>query len=155
MQYGKSERLYRIAEEPMKTLKISHIGIAVPRIEEQLAFYRDTLSLPLVGVEEVPSQQVRVTFFSVGGSNIELLETTTLESPSQKFLDANQGKARIHHIAYEVEDIEAALAEMKRQGLRLVDETPREGAGGVRIAFVHPRAAGGILTELCEHPKAP
>jgi methylmalonyl-CoA epimerase len=137
-------------ENIMKTQKISHIGIAVTNIDEQLKFYRNTLGLEFTGIEIIKDQQVKVAFITVGDSRIELLEPTSKESPVQKFIDSNNGKSRIHHIAYEVENLDEAIKEAKDSGLKMVDETPRRGAGNVRIAFIHPRDSGGILTELCE-----
>lgn len=130
------------------TRKISHIGIAVKSIESSLPYYRDVLGMYFEGTEEVAEQKVRVAFFAVGESRIELLEPTSPDSPVAKFLEKN-GEG-IHHVAYEVEDLAAALAGLKAQGIRLIDETPRGGAHGTRIAFLHPRATGGVLTELCQ-----
>jgi len=137
----------------MKTKKISHIGVAVPTIEEYLEFYRGVLQLDFTGTEEVPAQKVKVAFFTIGESRIELLEPTSDDSPVKKYLDAGGGKPRIHHVAYEVDDLDAALNEVRAAGLVLIDETPRIGAGGARIAFIHPKSSGGVLTELCEHRK--
>jgi methylmalonyl-CoA/ethylmalonyl-CoA epimerase len=134
----------------MHVKKVSHIGVAVGSIDEYIAFYRDVLGLDFTGTEEIADQKVRVAFLTVGQSRIELLEPTADDSPVRKYLDANDGKPRIHHVAYEVDDLEAALAEVKAKGVRLVDEEPRVGAGGVRIAFLHPKATAGVLTELCE-----
>lgn len=128
--------------------KINHIGIAVQSIEDAIPFYRDSLDMPLVCVEEVYEQKVRVAMLEVGESRIELLEPTSPDSPVAKFLDKNG--SGIHHIAYEVDDIEAELASLKLSGTRLIDEVPRDGAHGARIAFLHPKSSGGILTELCQ-----
>jgi len=130
------------------TKKINHIGIAVKNIEASVPFYRDALGMVFEGTEEVAEQKVRVAFLAVGESRIELLEPTSPESPVAKFLEKN-GEG-IHHIAYEVADLEAALAALKAEGVRLIDETPRNGAHGTRIAFLHPKATGGVLTELCQ-----
>jgi len=134
----------------MNAKKISNIGVAVPSIEEYLGFFRDVLGLAFTGTEVVEDQKVKVAFLTVGESRMELLEPTADDSPIRKYLDANEGKPRIHHVAYEVDDLEAAMAEATAKGVRLIDETPRIGAGGVRIAFVHPKASAGVLTELCE-----
>jgi len=132
----------------MNTLKIDHIGIAVEKIDASLPFWEGVLSLPLHGIEEVADQKVKTAFIPVGESELELLETTDLEGPIGKFIAARgQG---IHHLAFRVPDIDAALAELKTKGVRLIDETPRNGAGGARIAFIHPKATGGVLVELCE-----
>jgi len=130
------------------TRKINHIGIAVKNIETSVPFYRDALGMALEGTEEVVEQKVRVAFLAVGESRIELLEPTSPDSPVAKFLEKN-GEG-IHHIAYEVADLEAALAALKADGVRLIDESPRNGAHGTRIAFLHPKATGGVLTELCQ-----
>ena len=95
-------------------------------------------------------QKVKVAFLTVGETRIELLEPTADDSPVRKFLDKKGGRTTIHHVAYEVDDLEGAIAEARDKGIRLIDEKPRIGAGGVRIAFLHPKATGGILTELCE-----
>jgi len=128
--------------------KISHIGIAVHSIDDALPFYRDVLKMVCSGIEEVPSQKVRVAFLEIGESRIELLEPTSPESPVAKFLEKNG--PGMHHVAYQVDDLQAALDEMKKGGMRLIDETPREGAHGYRIAFIHPKSSGGVLTELCQ-----
>ncbi|GFO56201.1 methylmalonyl-CoA epimerase [Geomonas sp. Red276] len=128
--------------------KISHLGVAVRSIEETLPFYRDVLGMELTGTEEVPSQMVKVAFLTVGESNIELLEPTSPESPVAKFLEKNG--PGIHHVAYGVEDIEAAIASLTESGARMIDAVPRIGAHGAKIAFVHPKSSGGVLTELCQ-----
>lgn len=130
------------------TRKINHIGIAVRNIENSVPFYRDTLGMNFEGTEEVAEQKVRVAFLQVGESRIELLEPTSPDSPVAKFLEKN-GEG-IHHMAYEVDDLEAALAELKTREVRLIDENPRNGAHGASIAFIHPKASGGVLTELCQ-----
>ena len=128
--------------------KINHLGVAVPSLEEAIPFYRDTLGMTYSGTEEVASQLVKVAFLAVGESKIELLEPTSPESPVAKFLEKNgQG---VHHVAYEVEDIEAAIAKLLAEGARMIDSVPRSGAHGARIAFLHPKSSGGVLTELCE-----
>ena len=128
--------------------KINHIGIAVQSLEATIPFYRDALSMPFKGIEEVAEQKVRVAMLQVGESLIELLEPTSPESPIARFLEKNG--PGIHHIAYEVADIEAAIAQMLASGARMIDEQPRIGAHATRIAFVHPKSSGGVLTELCE-----
>ncbi|MDQ7796763.1 MAG: methylmalonyl-CoA epimerase [Spirochaetia bacterium] len=132
----------------MNTLKLDHIGIAVEKIDAALPVWEGILSLPLHGIEEVADQKVKTAFMPIGESEIELLESTDSEGPIGKFLAAKgQG---VHHLAFRVANIEAALAELKAKGVRLIDETPRYGAGGARIAFIHPKATGGVLVELCE-----
>jgi methylmalonyl-CoA/ethylmalonyl-CoA epimerase len=128
--------------------KINHIGIAVASLEESVSFYRDNLGMAFQGVEEVAEQKVKVAMLAVGESKIELLEPTSPDSPVAKFLEKNG--PGIHHIAYEVADIAAALQALAQDGVRLIDATPRSGAHGARIAFVHPRSSGGVLTELCQ-----
>lgn len=128
--------------------KISHIGIAVASIEQAAPFYRDVLGMEFEGTEVVAEQKVKVAFFAVGESRIELLEPTADDSPVAKFLDKNG--PGVHHVAYEVVDLEQRLAALKAEGVRLIDEAPRTGAHNTRIAFMHPKASGGVLTELCE-----
>ncbi len=128
--------------------KINHIGIAVQSLEASIPFYRDNLGMAFAGIEEVPEQKVRVAMLEVGESKIELLEPTSSESPVAKFIEKNG--VGIHHIAYEVTDIEAAIAKLLSDGVRMVDEKPRNGAHGTRIAFIHPKTTLGVLTELCQ-----
>ena len=128
--------------------KINHIGIAVQSLDATLPFYRDALGMAFKGEEEVAEQKVKVAMLQVGESKIELLEPTSPDSPIAKFMEKNG--PGIHHIAYEVKDIEAAIAHMKEQGARMIDEQPRNGAHGTRIAFVHPKSSNGVLTELCQ-----
>jgi methylmalonyl-CoA/ethylmalonyl-CoA epimerase len=128
--------------------KISHIGIAVTSIDESLPFYTEVLGLEYEGEEVVAEQKVRVAFLVIGESRIELLEPTAPDSPVAKFLEKNG--PGIHHVAYQVDGLEGRLAALKGQGVRLIDETPRIGAHHTRIAFLHPKASGGVLTELCE-----
>lgn len=130
------------------TEKINHIGIAVKNLEASIPLYRDQLGMEFEGTEEVAEQKVRVAFLKIGESRIELLEPTAADSPVAKFLEKN-GEG-IHHMAYEVTDIEAALAELKQKEVRLIDEKPRNGAHGSLIAFLHPKATGGVLTEICQ-----
>ena len=128
--------------------KINHIGIAVQSLDAAIPFYRDNLGMAFAGIEDVPEQKVRVAMLEVGESKIELLEPTSSESPVAKFIEKNG--AGIHHIAYEVTDIEAAIAKLLSDGVRMVDEKPRSGAHGTRIAFIHPKTTLGVLTELCQ-----
>jgi methylmalonyl-CoA/ethylmalonyl-CoA epimerase len=130
-------------------MRIEHIGIATERIDEALAFWRDALGLDVVHTEEVAEQGVRVAMLPVGEPRVELLEPTHADSPVAKFL-AKRGPG-VHHIAVRVDDIRGALARLKAQGARLIDETPRVGAEGCLVAFVHPASAGGVLLELVEH----
>ena len=128
--------------------KISHIGIAVENIEAALPFYTETLGLEFEGTEVVEEQKVKVAFLVIGESRIELLEPTSPDSPVAKFLEKNG--SGIHHLAYQVDGLDGKLASLKGQGVRLIDEAPRLGAHHTRIAFLHPKASGGVLTELCE-----
>ncbi len=130
------------------TRKINHIGIAVKSLDASILLYRDVLGMTFEGTEEVAEQKVRVAFLAIGESRIELLEPTAADSPVAKFLDKN-GEG-IHHLAYQVDDLEQTLAGLKEQGVRLVDEKPRQGAHNSLIAFLHPKATGGVLTELCQ-----
>lgn len=130
------------------TEKINHIGIAVKNLENSIPLYRDQLGMEFEGSEEVAEQKVRVAFLKIGESRIELLEPTAPDSPVARFLEKN-GEG-IHHMAYEVADIEQALAELKEKEVRLIDESPRRGAHGSLIAFLHPKATGGVLTEICQ-----
>ncbi len=132
----------------MKILKINHIGIAVQSAKEGEKFWGDALGIPCAGSETVAEQGVTTVFFPVGESEVELLEPTSEKSPVANFL-AKKGEG-LHHIALQVEDLEAALAELKQKGVRLIDEKPRYGAGGAKIAFIHPAATRGVLVELCE-----
>lgn len=131
-------------------MNLEHIGIATRGLDEALAFWRDALGLEAVATEEVAEQKVRVAMLPVGGTRIELLEATEPDSPIAKFID-KRGPG-IHHVAVGVPDIRAALARLKAQGARLIDETPRRGAGNCLVAFIHPSSAGGVLLELVEHP---
>ncbi len=128
--------------------KINHIGIAVSSLDETIPFYRDNLRMVCTGTEEVVEQKVRVAMLQIGESLIELLEPTSPDSPVAKFIEKNG--AGIHHIAYEVADVEAAIATLVADGARMVDAVPRNGAHGTRIAFIHPKSSGGVLTELCQ-----
>jgi methylmalonyl-CoA/ethylmalonyl-CoA epimerase len=128
--------------------KINHIGIAVTSLEATLPFYRDNLGMAFAGIEEVAEQNVRVAMLQNGESKVELLEPTSEESPVARFIEKNG--AGIHHIAYEVADIEAAIAKLLAGGARMIDEKPRHGAHGTRIAFIHPKSSNGVLTDLCQ-----
>ena len=127
---------------------MDHIGIAVKNLKETLSFYEGVLGIAVNGLEEVGDQKVKVAFLPCGDSELELLESTTDDGPIARFIEKN-GEG-IQHIALRVDNIDAALAEFKKQGIRLIDETPRYGAGGARIAFLHPKATKGVLVELCE-----
>ncbi|MGY5853234.1 MAG: methylmalonyl-CoA epimerase [Candidatus Thorarchaeota archaeon] len=132
----------------MSDKKIAHIGIAVKSLDEWIPYYRDVLGLEYKGSEEVEEQKVQVAFFKIGESMIELLEPTSEDSPISKFIEKRGGG--IHHLAVQVEDIEADLAKHKESEIRLIDEEPRIGAHEMKIAFVHPKSTGGVLLELCQ-----
>ena len=132
----------------MKILKIDHLGIAVNSIEDGKNFWSDVLGLSFEGTETVQEQKVTTAFFPVGESEVELLESTSPDGPVAKYIE-KRGQG-IQHIAFRVDDIEAALQELKEKGIQLIDQTPRHGAGGAKIAFLHPKATGGVLVELCE-----
>lgn len=132
----------------MKILKVDHIGVAVNNIEEAKKLYTDILGIPHVGSETVAEQRVTTAFFPVGETEVELLESTSPDSPIAKFIETRgQG---VQHIAFRVENIEEALEELKAKGVRLIDEKPRIGAGGAKIAFLHPKSTYGVLVELSE-----
>ncbi|MBH8603473.1 MULTISPECIES: methylmalonyl-CoA epimerase [Thermoactinomyces] len=128
--------------------KISHIGIAVKNLDTSCSWYQDVLELPLEGIETVESEQVRVAFFKVGESRIELLEPLSENSAIAKYI-ARFGEG-IHHIALEVEELEERLKALREKGVRLINERPKPGAHQMNIAFLHPKQAGGVLVELCE-----
>ncbi len=129
-------------------VELDHIGIAVRSIDEALLFYRDALGLEVTTREHVPSQQVRAHFVPVGGMALELLEATTADSPIARFTD-RRGPG-LHHITLRVDNLDAALAHLEERGVKLIDQTPRPGAEGSRVAFVHPSSAHGVLVELKE-----
>jgi methylmalonyl-CoA epimerase len=126
--------------------ELDHIGIAVRDIGEALAFYRDALGLEIEAPEEVASQRVRAWFVPAGGAALELLESTSQESPIGRFVE-KRGPG-LHHITLRVDDIRAALAQLRSRGVRLIDDEPRAGAHGSLVAFIHPASAHGVLVEL-------
>jgi len=129
-------------------MKINHLGIATKGIDEALGFWADALGLENVHSEIVEDQKVRVAMLPIGESRIELLEPTSDDSPISKFLEKRG--AGIHHIAIEVDDVEAALEQLKAKGMRLIDQSPRIGAEGCLVAFVHPSSTNGVLLELVQ-----
>ena len=135
-------------EENVRSPRIAHIGIAVRDLDASLRLYQAALGLPLHGRETVESDRVAVAFLPAGGTEVELLQATDPDSPVARFIE--QRGEGIHHIAIEVDDIEETLRTLRDRGYRLIDEEPRTGAGGARVAFVHPRSTGGVLIELCE-----
>jgi len=131
----------------MKIDRIEHIGIAVKNLGEAIRFYEDILNLKCYGIEELADQKVRTAFFQVGGTKIELLESTDPEGPVGRFIDS-KGEG-IHHIAFAVDDIVSSLNELREKGVRLIDQAPRKGAEDLKIGFLHPKATLGVLTEFC------
>lgn len=128
--------------------KVDHIGIAVKNLDEALKFYEDVLGIKCVETEVVEEQKVKVAFLPIGDTEVELLESTSDDGPVAKFIE-KKGEG-IQHIAYKVDDIEKAIEELKEKGIKLIDEKPRYGAGGAKIAFLHPKSTFGVLIELCE-----
>jgi methylmalonyl-CoA/ethylmalonyl-CoA epimerase len=131
----------------MKPTHIEHIGIAVNSIEESIPYYENVLGLKCYAVEEVKDQKVKTAFFMVGQTKIELLESTDPEGPIGKFIE-KKGPG-IHHLAFAMEDVAAALQQAEENGVRLIDQQPRKGAEGLQIGFLHPKSTGGVLTEFC------
>jgi methylmalonyl-CoA/ethylmalonyl-CoA epimerase len=129
--------------------KIDHIGIAVRDLSDATKRYSD-IGFQIKDQEEVPTEKVKVAFITIGESHIELLQPTDSESPIAKFIK-KRGEG-IHHIAIEVENIEERLSMLKHNGVRLIDEKPRKGSRGTKVAFIHPKALNGVLLELCMHP---
>lgn len=134
--------------------KIDHIGIAVHSLAEAIPYYEKVLGLKCDGLEEVASQKVRTAFFDIGGTHLELLEPTSPESPIAKFLEKNPNGG-FHHIAFLTDNLEAQLKHTVENGVRLIDEKGRPGAGNKQIAFLHPKSTQGMLTELCAANAAP
>jgi len=129
---------------------IEHIGIAVRKLDDAIPFYERLLGSPCYAIEEVTDQQVKTAFFRIGGTKIELLESTTPGGPIARFID-KRGEG-IHHLAFAVGDVRGALEELSSAGVAPIDRTPRPGAEGLEIAFLHPHSTFGVLTELCGHP---
>jgi methylmalonyl-CoA/ethylmalonyl-CoA epimerase len=132
----------------MKIKHIDHIGIAVKSIDEGMKFYTDILGLTMEKTEIIEEQKVKTGFFPITDSELELLESTESDGPVAKYIES-RGEG-VQHIAFRVENIEEALEELKEKGVRLIDQAPRKGAGGARIAFIHPKETHGVLVELCE-----
>ena len=132
----------------MKIKHIDHIGIAVKSIEKGGKFYTDILGLTIKEIENVADQKVNVAFLPITDSEIELLESTDPEGPIAKYIES-RGEG-IQHIAFRVDDIEEALEELRKKGVRMIDDKPRGGAGEAKIAFIHPKETNGVLVEICE-----
>ncbi len=136
----------------MELTHIEHLGIAVKSLEEAIPYYEQLLGQKCYNIEEVADQKVKTAFFKIGQTKIELLEGTCPESTVAQFVE-KRGEG-IHHLAFAVKDgVQNALTELEGQGIRLIDKAPRNGAEGLRIAFLHPKSTHGVLTELCEDPK--
>lgn len=135
----------------MKPSHIEHIGIAVSNLETAISFYEKVFGLKCYNIEEVAEQKVRIAFFLVGQTKIELLESTDPEGPIGKFIE-KKGEG-IHHIAFAVEKIEEQLVHAEKMGVKLIDSNPRKGAEGLDIAFLHPKSTSGVLIEICENKK--
>lgn len=133
----------------MELKRIEHIGIAVKDLESAINFYQTLLGIECYSIEEVKDQKVKTAFLKVGETKIELLESTDPEGPISKFIE-KKGEG-FHHIAYEVDDLSTTLAQLP-ESIQRIDNTPRKGAEGLIIAFLHPKSTGGVLTELCENP---
>ena len=134
----------------MKLKNIDHIGIAVPDLDAAIKTYTVLLGKGPEHLEEVEEQKAKTAFFAVDDTNLELLQSTSPDGPIGKFIAKNGGRGGIHHICIQVENLEAALADYKKQGIQLIDEKPRMGAHGKMIAFVHPKSTGGVLLELSQ-----
>ena len=132
----------------MELSHIEHIGIAVKNLEEAIDYYESTLGLVCYAIEEVTDQKVKTAFFKIGQTKIELLESTNPEGPIGKFIE-KRGQG-IHHLAFATNNIEESLKEVEEKGVRLIDKTPRKGAEGLDIAFLHPKSTFGVLTEFCQ-----
>ncbi len=132
----------------MNISHIEHIGIAVKNLEESISYYENILGFKCYAIEEVPEQKVKTAFFMVGQTKIELLESTDPEGPIGKFIE-KKGEG-IHHLAFATKNLESALTEVEAKGVQLIDKTPRKGAEGLHIGFLHPKSTQGVLTELCE-----
>jgi methylmalonyl-CoA epimerase len=132
----------------MKIKNIDHIGIAVRSIEQAGKFYTDVLGLAIEDIETVAEQKVNVAFIPITDSEVELLESVEPDGPVAKYIE-KRGEG-IQHIAFRVDNIDRCLEELKEKGVRLIDETPRHGAGGAKIAFIHPKETNGVLVEICE-----
>ena len=133
----------------MNLTHIEHLGIAVKSLEEAIPYYENVLGLKCYAIEEVTDQKVKTAFFMCGQTKIELLEPTCPESTIASFIEKNGGKGGMHHIAFAVENTDAALNECKEKGVRLIDQQSRGGAEGLHIGFLHPKSTLGVLTELC------
>ncbi|MDR2463110.1 MAG: methylmalonyl-CoA epimerase [Verrucomicrobiales bacterium] len=133
--------------------KIDHLGIAVSSIEQSLPYYEKVLGLKCEKIETVGSQQVKTAFITIGEVHIELLEPTSPESTIAKFIEKNGGRGGLHHVAYYTDDLEGQLKQAADNGATLLNEKPFDGANNKRVAFLHPKSTGGVLTEFCTDKK--
>lgn len=134
----------------MKPSRIEHIGIAVKSLDEAIPYFEQVIGVTCYAIEDVPEQKVKTAFFKIGDTKIELLESTDPEGPVGKFIE-KKGEG-VHHIAFEVDGLAEKLQIAEERGIQLIDKTPRKGAEGLNIGFLHPRSTFGVLTELCENP---
>ncbi|MDO5713251.1 MAG: methylmalonyl-CoA epimerase [Tissierellia bacterium] len=132
-----------------KILNIDHIGIAVPELDSVEEVFQDILGIQSTGRETVEDQKVTTAFYPIGETELEFLESTSPDGPIAKYIEKNNGRGGIQHVALRVDDIEAAIADIKAKGITMIDNEPRRGAGGAMIAFIHPKCTNGILVELC------
>ena len=137
----------------MKPTHVEHIGIAVTSLESAMPFFEFLSGNKCYSIEEVADQKVKTAFFKVGEVKVELLEPTSPDSTIAKFIEKNGGRGGVHHIAFNVNSVEEALAEASKAGIELIDKAPRKGAENLMIAFLHPKSTKGVLTEVCEQPK--
>lgn len=137
----------------MKPTHVEHIGIAVTSLESAMPFFEFLTGNKCYSIEEVADQKVKTAFFKVGEVKVELLEPTSPDSTIAKFIEKNGGRGGVHHIAFNVNSVEEALAEASKAGIELIDKAPRKGAENLMIAFLHPKSTKGVLTEICEQPK--
>ena len=135
----------------MELTHIEHLGIAVKSIEASLPYYEGVLGLKCYNIEVVEDQKVKTAFFMVGQTKIELLEPTAPDSPIAKYLEKNP-RGGVHHVAFAVPEVQAALDHAASQGIELIDKAPRKGAEGLNIGFLHPKSTHGVLMELCSNP---
>ena len=132
--------------------KLTHVGIAVKNLEDSIKTFSKLFQSGTAGTESVPDQKVKLAFFHIGDTSIELTQATSPDSPIAKFIE-KRGEG-VHHLSFEVEDIKAEIARLKAEGFQLIDETPRLGAGGYWIAFIHPESTNGVLVEISQKVKA-
>ena len=132
-----------------KILNIDHIGIAVPELDSVEEVFQGILGIQSTGKETVEDQKVTTAFYPIGETELEFLESTAPDGPIAKYIEKNKGRGGIQHVALRVDDIKAAIEDIKAKGIEMIDNEPRRGAGGAMIAFIHPKCTNGILVELC------